>query len=211
MTTIYIVCFAVGLLSALLLAVSGDLHVAHVHHVAGGHAGGHHVGAGHHASGSHHAAGGHHAVGGTLQSVLGFALSWLSPVTLAGGALLFGGVGLLFHGASFALPLALVAAVLGAFLLRSLMAAFIRSSSPPLSLSGEGAIATVNATIHRDSAGEVGYTLEGLHRSAIARSQEGIEIPRGTQVVITRRDAGIAWVEPIDPLDEISPNDQERE
>jgi hypothetical protein len=204
MTTIYIVCFAVGLLSALLLAISGDLHVAHVHHAAAGHAGAHHVGSGHHASGSHHAAGGHHAVGGTLQSVLGFALSWLSPVTLAGGALLFGGVGLLLRNETFALPLALVAGVIGALLLRSLMEAFMRSSSPPLSLSGEGAIATVNATIHRDSAGEVGYTLEGLHRSAIARSEDGIEIPRGAQVVITRRDHGIAWVEPIDPFDELS-------
>jgi hypothetical protein len=204
MITIYIVCFAVGLLSALLLAVSGDLHIGHVHHAGGGHAGAHHVAGGHQASGSHHAAGGHHAVSGTLQNALGFALSWLSPVTLAGGALLFGGVGLLFRDESFALPLALVAAVLGAFLLRSLMAAFIQSSSAPLSLTGEGAIATVNATIHPDRAGEVGYTLEGLHRSAIARSEEGIEIPRGTQVVITRRDAGIAWVEPIDPLDELS-------
>jgi membrane protein implicated in regulation of membrane protease activity len=113
-------------------------------------------------------------------------------------------VGLLLRGQALALPLALVAAVVGAFLLRSLMDAFIRSSSAPLSLSGEGAIATVNATIHPNSAGEVGYTLEGLHRSAIARSEDGIEIPRGTQVVITRRDGGIAWVEPIDPLDDLS-------
>jgi hypothetical protein len=194
MTVIFTICFAVGLLLALVMAVTGDLHLAHVHHAGGAH----------HASGGHHAAGGHHLSGDALQSALGLALSWLSPVTLAGGALLFGGVGLLLRGQSFALPAALIAAVVGAFLFRALMAAFVRASSAPLSLSGEGAIATVNATIRPGSTGEVGYTLEGLHRSAIARSEDGIEIPRGAQVVITRRDHGIAWVEPLDPMDELS-------
>jgi membrane protein implicated in regulation of membrane protease activity len=199
MTVIFTVCFAVGLLLALVMAVSGDFHLAHVHHTGGIH----HAGGVHHAAGGHHAGGIHHVAGDAFQSALGLALSWLSPVTLAGAALLFGGVGLLLRGQVFALPAALIAAVVGAFLFRSLMAAFVNASSAPLSLTGEGAIATVNATIRPDSAGEVGYTLEGLHRSAIARSEDGIEIPRGTQVVITRRDQGIAWVEPLDPIDEL--------
>lgn len=197
MTVIFTVCFAVGLLLALVMAVSGDLHFSHVGGVQ-------HAAGGPHAGGVHHGGAGHHTAGDGFQSVLGLALSWLSPVTLAGGALLFGGVGLLLRGQALALPAAVVAAVLGAYLFRALMAAFVRASSAPLSLSGEGAIATVNATIRPDSAGEVGYTLEGLHRSAIARSEDGIEIPRGTQVVITRQYHGIAWVEPLDPIDELS-------
>jgi membrane protein implicated in regulation of membrane protease activity len=200
MTVIFTVCFAAGLLLALVMAVSGDFHLGHVHHAGGIH----HAGGAQHAGGVHHGGGGHHVAGDAFQSVLGLALSWLSPVTLAGGALLFGGVGLLLRGQTIALPAAVVAAVIGAFLFRALMAAFVRASSAPLSLSGEGAIATVNATIRPGSAGEVGYTLEGLHRSAIARSEDGIEIPRGTQVVITRRDHGIAWVEPLDPIDQLS-------
>jgi hypothetical protein len=93
-----------------------------------------------------------------------------------------------------------MAALVGAILIRALMAAFIRSGTPPLELTGEGAIATVNAAIRADAPGEVVYTLEGLHRSMPARSVNGAAIPRGTSVVIVRRERGIAWVEPLDPL-----------
>lgn len=198
-TLVFTVCFVAGLLLALVMALSGDLHLAH------GHAGG-----AHHAAG-HHAAAGHHSTGSALQGVLGFALSWLSPVTLAGGALIFGAVGLLLRGSILAVPLALATALVGAAIFRALLSALLRSSSPPLALSGEGAIATVNATIRPGVPGEVGYTLEGLHRSAIARSEAPVELPRGTQVVITRQAGGVAWVDPIDPLDELSQSNETKE
>ncbi len=98
---------------------------------------------------------------------------------------------------------AIVAAIMGAAIVRSVMAAFIRASSPPLQLTGEGAIATVNVTIKPDAPGEVIYTLEGLHRSAPARSEDGTTIPRGTTVVIVRRERGFAWVRSLDPLTEL--------
>jgi hypothetical protein len=84
------------------------------------------------------------------------------------------------------------------------MGAFIRASTAPLQLTSEGAIGTVNATIRPDAAGEVIYTLEGLHRSAPARSEDGKMIPRGTAVVIVRREGGFAWVMPLDPLAELA-------
>jgi len=143
---------------------------------------------------------------GPAQNILGFVLSWISPVTLAGAALLFGGAGLLMGGSVYAIPVAVVAAIIGAVALRLLLRAFVQSSTTPLSLTGEGAIATVNAAILPGSTGEVVYTLEGLHRSVAARSNDNVSIPRGTQVVITRQDRGIAWVQPLDPLDSSFPS-----
>lgn len=123
---------------------------------------------------------------GALSASLGWAFTWLSPITIAGAALWFGAGGLLLEGMSsrVALAVAIVAAVIGAVIVRTVMAAFVRASTPPLQLSGEGAVATVNAAIRADAPGEVVYTLEGLHRSTPARSENGTVIPRGTPVVI---------------------------
>jgi hypothetical protein len=131
---------------------------------------------------------------------MGWTLSWLSPLTIAAAAVWFGGVGLISESSPVALLFAIVAAIAGAALIRGLFNALVRASTPPLSLTAEGALATVNATIRPDAPGEVLYTLEGLHRSLPARSSDGATIPRGATVVITRREGGFAWVEPLDPL-----------
>ena len=191
MHTIYLLCFVVGLGLSLFLAIVGDLHL-------GGHG---------HDTGAHHAAGDGHQVGDLGDTLLGFALSLLSPIALAGAALLFGGVGLLLGSSELALPLAVVAGLAGAVGLRTLMRAFVRSSTAPLALTGEGAIGTVNATIRPGSPGEVMYTLEGLHRCVAARSDENAVLPRGTQVVITRREGGFAWVAPLNPLEPFEKGD----
>jgi membrane protein implicated in regulation of membrane protease activity len=146
------------------------------------------------------------AVPQQLAVTLGWTLSWLSPLTLAAGALWFGGVGLLAEGllpaaaSTVAVLLAVVAAVLGAALVRAAMAAFVRASTPPLHGDAVGAVGTLSAPIRVDAPGEVIYTLEGLRCSAAARSVDGTPLPRGTTVVLVRREQGIAWVEPLDPL-----------
>ncbi len=144
------------------------------------------------------------ARGVRFSSVAGWTLSWISPLTIAAAALWFGGVGLLAERAlgSFGIILAAIAAVTGAFLIRSAMAAFMRADTPPLMLTGEGALATVNATIRPGAPGEVIYTLEGLTRSAPARSLDGQVIARGTSVAIVKSEAGFAWVAPIDGSEE---------
>ena len=146
------------------------------------------------------------AVPHRLAVTFGWTLSWLSPLTLAAGALWFGGAGLVAEGlvpaasGTVAVPLAVVAAVLGAALVRAAMAAFVRASTPPLHGDAVGAVGTLSAPIRVDAPGEVLYTLEGLRCSAAARSVDGTPLPRGTTVVIVRRERGIAWVEPLDPL-----------
>jgi hypothetical protein len=102
------------------------------------------------------------------------------------------------------LVIAIVAAFIGAALVRTLMNAFVRASVEPLSLQAEGAIGRVNAAIREGGTGEVVYTLEGLQRSAAARSADGRALPRGMVVVIVRRERGVALVEPLDPLEDLS-------
>jgi hypothetical protein len=48
------------------------------------------------------------------------------------------------------------------------------------------------------------YILEGLRRSIPARSADGRTLSRGTSVVILRRERGIAFVESLDPLEDLS-------
>jgi hypothetical protein len=213
MHTVYVACLVGGAVATALFALLGVVggmvsHGGHVH-VSHGHAG-HAVGHGH-AGVAHSATAGHHTgppdaaqqVAGWLAASGGWALSWFSPLTLAAAALCFGGIGLIGGSGVVALLFAVIAAVLGAALIRSLLGALVRASTPPLQLTAEGALATVNATIRPDAPGEVIYTLEGLHRSLPARSTDGMVIPRGTAVVITRREGGFAWVEPLDPLAEM--------
>jgi membrane protein implicated in regulation of membrane protease activity len=222
MHAVFVACLFGGFVATVLLAALGALGAGHA-----GHAGHAHAHAGHvTTSGTPHGhvPGAHSPHGETVKGpelqgptwmpavpqqvavALGWTLSWLSPLTFAAGALWFGGAGLLAEGllpaaaSTVAVLLAVVAAVLGAALVRAVMAAFVRASTPPLHGDAAGAVGTLSAPIRVDAPGEVLYTLEGLRCSAAARSVDGTPLPRGTAVVIVRREQGIAWVEPLDPL-----------
>jgi hypothetical protein len=143
--------------------------------------------------------------GSVLLAAFGWTLSWLSPLSIAAAALWFGAGGLL---AELVVPggsvvIAAIAAVLGAGIVRAFMSAFARASSEPLSAVAVGAIGVLNARIQPGSMGEVVYDLEGLHRSAPARSVDGTSMPRGASVVIVRHEQGVAYVSALDPLNAI--------
>jgi membrane protein implicated in regulation of membrane protease activity len=219
MHAVFVACLFGGFVATVLLAALGALgagHAGHAHAHAGhlttsgtphGHVPGAHGPHGQAVKGPGlHGATQMSTVPHQLAVTLGWTLSWFSPLTLAAGALWFGGAGLLAEGllpaaaSVVAVLLAVVAAVLGAALVRAAMAAFVRASTPPLHGDAVGAVGTLSAPIRVDAPGEVLYTLEGLRCSAAARSVAGTPLPRGTTVVIVRRDQGIAWVEPLDPL-----------
>jgi hypothetical protein len=214
MHTVFLACLIGGAVTTALFAflgfAGGAAHAGHVHlghgahHIApaAGHAG-HAASSGHHAA---HPATQHGSPAGRVAGAFGWTLSWFSPLTIAAAALWFGGIGLIVENSALVVLFAIVAAVIGAAVIRLAMNVFIRASSPPLFESAEGALATVNAAIRPDAPGEVIYTLEGLHRSLPARSIDGSAIPRGVTVVIARREAGIAWVERLDPLEEFTLN-----
>jgi hypothetical protein len=52
----------------------------------------------------------------------------------------------------------------------------------------------VTVPIRAGGTGEIVYSQEGTRRSAGARSDSGAPIPRGSEVVVTRYDRGIAYV-----------------
>jgi hypothetical protein len=60
----------------------------------------------------------------------------------------------------------------------------------------EGTVARVTIPIQDGRVGEIVFTREGARRSEGARSATGEPIARGTEVVIVRYDAGLAYVEP---------------
>ena len=64
----------------------------------------------------------------------------------------------------------------------------------------EGTLARVSLPMVGTRTGEVTYTRHGATRSEGARSADGGALPRGTEVVITRYERGIAYVEPFDRL-----------
>jgi len=219
---VFVACLVGGFAATLLFALlgglgghgAGHLHAGHGHaghlpspgasHAQAAHA---HGADGHTAhNGAHDAGTGHAAPSARLAGAASWTLSWLSPLTLAAAVLWFGGVGLIAEGLLpsslliIAVVIAVVAALLGAAIVRAAMAAFVRSSSSPLRADATGALGALSAPIRSDAAGEVIYTLEGLRRSAAARSLDGAPLPRGAHVVIVRRERGVAWVTPLDPL-----------
>jgi len=57
-----------------------------------------------------------------------------------------------------------------------------------------GALGRVNQSIRQDGIGEVIYSTGGIRRSCGARSADGAAIEKGTEVVVTAYDRGIASV-----------------
>jgi hypothetical protein len=63
-----------------------------------------------------------------------------------------------------------------------------------------GALGRVNQPIREHGIGEVIYSSGGVRRSCGARSADGAAIPKGTEVVITGYERGIASVQRYEDL-----------
>ena len=57
-----------------------------------------------------------------------------------------------------------------------------------------GVLGKLSSPIRAGGTGEVIYSQEGTRRVAGARSEDGAAIPKGTEVVVTRYEKGIAYV-----------------
>jgi hypothetical protein len=96
-----------------------------------------------------------------------------------------------------------VIGVAGASLVNSVIQALSRRESVAESLSMTGVIArTVVAIREGDGTGEIVFTHAGTRRVAGARSESGRAVPKGTEVVVTRYEKGIAYVVTWDDLKE---------
>jgi hypothetical protein len=83
------------------------------------------------------------------------------------------------------------------------MTALVRRESTAETLSMIGVIGHTTVGIREaDGTGEIVFTHAGTRRVAGARSDSGRAIPKGTEVVVTRYERGIAYVAMWDELKE---------
>ena len=185
MNTFYLLCFVLGLVLSLLAAFSGlgRIHFGHLH---GGHV---------------HVKAGHTGQSAQMPAVNGFTL----PAFLCW----FGGAGyLLWNYSPFVSTAVLVMAVAAGLLGGGLLyVALFKILLPrervmlPEDTRMDGVVGRVSDEIRAEGGtGEILFTQLDARRSAAARSESGMAIPRGTEVVVLRYAKGIAYVAPLEGL-----------
>jgi len=190
----YLVCFALGLLLCLLSVFTGGGHI---------HAGHLHLGGGHfHAGHTHLRAPGSHAnTGSGISPVNGF--------TVTAFLCWFGGAGYLLRThsmlwAPWILLTAVVSGLAGAAIIFWFLASVLLPHERALTAEETaiaGVIARVTGPLSAGATGEILYSQLGVRRSAAARSEDGVAINRGDEVVVLRYEHGIAYVRKWSDLD----------
>jgi membrane protein implicated in regulation of membrane protease activity len=188
---IYLICFGVGTLWSIVSLLLGGMHLGHAAHPPG------HLGHAH--TGHAHTPHGHgHAQQASWASWVG---TLLTPGCIAIFLAWFGGIGYLLTrhsalGLWADLAIAIFVGVAGAVLLGAFLR-WLQSHEQPLeSIDTDvvGMLGRVSSTIRSDGVGEVIYVRGGSRRAVAARTEDGNEIQRDEEVVVTRYEKGIAFV-----------------
>jgi membrane protein implicated in regulation of membrane protease activity len=199
-TDMYLICFIVGLLLSLISFIFGTLHL----HMPGLGHGPHlpHVGHLPHPPQWGHG-GGHapHGGGGSEMPLFNFG-------TVTAFLAWFGGVGYLLTRhthlyAVTAIVLSSLAGVVGAALVFLFVARVLmrhEKNLDPADYSMIGVLGSVSSPIRQGGTGEIVYAQEGTRRVTGARSDVGVAIAKGVEVVVTRYEKGIAYVRPWEEL-----------
>lgn len=131
----------------------------------------------------------------------GGGLSALNFGTAAAFLAWFGGTGYLLERYSniwayLGLFIAVMSGVGGASIVFWFLVKLIRSDEhlDPADYDMIGVLGRVASPIRPGGTGELLYSRAGTRRAAAARSEDGAEIPRDTEVIVTRYDKGIAYV-----------------
>jgi membrane protein implicated in regulation of membrane protease activity len=181
----YLICFLLGVGISFLSWFAGSVHF-HLPHL-------------------HIHVGGHHP---NLGRAGGRGLGILNIGTLAAFLAWFGGTGYLVRhyfavGFEIVLGTALLSGFTGAALLFWFLAKFLVREGEdldPADYDMIGVLGTVSSTIRSSGTGEMMFSQMGSRRAAPARSESGVEISKGSEVVVTRYEGGIAYVRPWDEL-----------
>lgn len=190
----YLLCFAFGFIWAIASLLTGSLRIHG--HVDSGHL--HHYGPGHAAA--------HDGHGPRAASS---AWDFLNVHSIAIFLAWFGGCGYLMSRHSGLAVFAILAAsalvgLAASFAVVSLLR-FLSARErvlDPLDYEMTGVLGRVSSPIHKGGTGEIFFVRDGARTSACARSDDGQPIGRGTEVVVTRYEAGIAYVRTWDSLAE---------
>jgi len=209
----YLICFAVGFCFSFFSFVFGSsrfgrLHLPHFHAHVGGHLPVAHGPVAHApAAGAHaaHASAGHGAAGSDSSDPNQVHSGGVSPfnfVTLTAFLAWFGGTGYLLTrfstvwvglGLLFSVASGLVGGgIIFLFFSRVLMSD--QENMDPADYEMVGVLGRVASSIREGGTGEIIYSQVGTRRVCGARSEDGSAIAKGTEVVVTRYDKGIAYV-----------------
>ena len=200
----YLICFAVGFCFSFFSFVLGSsrlgrLHLPHFH----GHAGAHLPTA--HGPVAHAPA----TSGNTANSVQGaghgharVSVSPFNPPSVAAFLAWFGGTGYLLTRFSplwvgSALLLAVLAGLIGGAIIFFFLTKILMSDQEyldPADFEMVGVLGKLSVPIREGGTGELIYSQMGTRRVCGARSEEGCAIGKGTEVVVTRYEKGIAYV-----------------
>ena len=166
----YLVCFVAGFVLSLVSFLGGSFHLPHLHpHI-------------------------HHAGGALNFGTITAFLAW------------FGGVGFLLTrfysvGLIAATTAAVIAGFIGALIVFLFLARVLGRNDrdlDPADFEMRGVLGRVCSPVRENGTGEMIYTQQGTRRGVPIRSEEGQAIPKGTEVLVTRYERGIAYVREFD-------------
>ena len=207
---LYLICFAVGFCFSFFSFVFGGtrfgrLHLPHFHGHGVPHVGhapmGHAPVAGGHAPTGSHGAVAPHAPGGH-QASRGSGVSPFNPPSLAAFLAWFGGTGYLLTRFSsvwvgLGLLLSVGSGLVGGgiiFLFLSRVLISDQENMDPADYEMIGVLGRLAVSIREGGTGEIIYSQVGTRRVCGARSVDGCAMAKGTEVVVTRYEKGIAYV-----------------
>jgi len=195
---LYLTCFVVGFLLSMLSFLFGNLHLhfPHIHF---------HFGHGPHLPHVPHV-----PHGGTGARGIGSAeLPVINFGTITAFLAWFGGIGYLLTKysswvATISLLVAIFGGMIGAGIVFFMVSKLLMQHEKPLDPADYemvGVLGRICSSIREGGTGELIYTQEGTRWTCGARSETGTEIAKGTEVVVTKYEKGLAYVRPWDELE----------
>jgi membrane protein implicated in regulation of membrane protease activity len=183
--TFYLTCFLVGVTLSILSFVGGNLHLPPVHfHLSHGHVATPHVGSG-----------GAGVSRGPEMPLFNFA-------TITAFLAWFGGTGYLLTRHSSLLDtvivlLAVAAGLVGSAIIFCFIVKFLLTHDhalDPADYDRVGVLGRISSAIRKGGTGEIIFSQEGTRQTCGARSEDGEALARGSEVIVTRYEHGIAYV-----------------
>jgi hypothetical protein len=204
----YLICFAVGFCFSFFSFVFGSsrfgkLHLPHFHGHGVGHLPTVHGPVTHGPVGQGAAHGPATHTHGTNHAARGASVSPLNPPSIAAFLAWFGGTGYLLNRFSamwvgLALLLAVVAGLVGGSIIFFFLTKVLMSDQEfldPADFEMVGVLGKLSVPIREGGTGELIYSQMGTRRVCGARSDDGSALVKGAEVVVTRYERGIAYVQ----------------
>jgi hypothetical protein len=185
----YLICFALGLAFSVLSFVGGSLrwhlHLPHLPH-----------------AGSMHGPVAHGPAAAKGAGAHGGQISPFNFVSLTAFLAWFGGTGFLltrFWTVWFVIGLgiALLSGIVGAGIIYLFLTKVLMSTEEeldPADYEMTGVLGSISVPIRQGGTGEIIYSQAGTRHTCGARAENGSAIAKGSEVIVTRYEKGIAYV-----------------